>query len=190
MSQTNANENVVKCYCSIEAAIVTSWKEANVGRRFRGCAKYPNDGYCRFFQCVDTPMCDRSKEIIPSLLKKINDQRIQIANKEDMEEKYKAMLKGLEGIVEELDNEIIVLKLEKARLIIDYQKEIIDLKTESITLRKENEMMKLKVENTKSLKLWVKTLLILCLCLVLAKFWFLVWVESGKANEEDMLMLN
>ncbi|KAL8506399.1 hypothetical protein ACS0TY_017327 [Phlomoides rotata] len=122
MSQINERENVAKCYCSIEAATVTSWKNANVGRRFLGCAKYPHSGYCRFFQRIEPLMCDRAKEVIPSLLKKINDQRIEIVNAEEMEEKYQAMCSGLKGYIEELENEIIALKFEEEKKLINENK--------------------------------------------------------------------
>ncbi|KAL8556332.1 hypothetical protein ACS0TY_003952 [Phlomoides rotata] len=62
----------VRCKCDRPTTIATTWKAENVGRRFFGCANYPNSGYCNYFQWIDDPVCDRAKQIIHGLLKKMN----------------------------------------------------------------------------------------------------------------------
>ncbi|KAM7501346.1 hypothetical protein LguiB_000250 [Lonicera macranthoides] len=67
------------CYCCIPTIVRTSWTDNNPGRRFRACEQ----GVCGYFSWVDPPMCKRSKEIIPGLLRKKNQL-------EDEVMKYKA----------------------------------------------------------------------------------------------------
>ncbi|KAL8488121.1 hypothetical protein ACS0TY_024416 [Phlomoides rotata] len=87
---------LVKCYCKREAIVVTSWKEGNVGRRFFGCAAYPNIGYCKKFRWIDEPLCDRAREIIPGLLKRMNEQKAEIKKAQDIAKKFEEMLNVLE----------------------------------------------------------------------------------------------
>ncbi|KAL8248771.1 hypothetical protein R6Q59_005639 [Mikania micrantha] len=61
---------MVVCHCGRFAIVRTSWTNQNPGRRFYSC---PMQGTkCRFIGWVDPPMCPRSKEIIPDLLKSKN----------------------------------------------------------------------------------------------------------------------
>ncbi|KAM7507563.1 hypothetical protein LguiA_018016 [Lonicera macranthoides] len=48
----------------------------NPGRRFRACEQ----GVCGYFSWVDPPMCKRSKEIIPGLLRKKNQLEDEVMN--------------------------------------------------------------------------------------------------------------
>ncbi|BFG36172.1 hypothetical protein CerSpe_224460 [Prunus speciosa] len=58
----------VVCYCGKTAKIQTSWTAAHPGRRFYICGK----NRCRYWEWGDPQMCERSKQIIPRLLRKIN----------------------------------------------------------------------------------------------------------------------
>ncbi|KAL8474227.1 hypothetical protein ACS0TY_030885 [Phlomoides rotata] len=106
-----------RCYCQREAAVATSWKNGNVGRRFYGCQKYPNDGYCKFFRWIDDPLCERAKQIIPGLLKRLNEQREEIRNMETIAEKLNEMTRVLESLNNKLEEEIQGLKNENGKLI-------------------------------------------------------------------------
>ncbi|KAL8053291.1 hypothetical protein ABFS82_05G062000 [Erythranthe guttata] len=64
------------CDCGNELRLQTSWTSANPGRRFLSCAERVNG--CRVFYWYDPAMCERSKRIIPGLLKKINALEAQI----------------------------------------------------------------------------------------------------------------
>ncbi|GER30819.1 GRF zinc finger containing protein, partial [Striga asiatica] len=67
------------CYCGERPVIRTSWTSDNLGCRFRSCIEYEgeeNPG-CNFFSWVDPPMCRRSTEIIPGLLRKSNVLRAE-----------------------------------------------------------------------------------------------------------------
>ncbi|CAL9023401.1 unnamed protein product [Prunus brigantina] len=55
------------CWCGKNARIQTSWTISNPGRRFAMCAK--GRGGCDFWVWYDVEMCERSKVVIPGLLK-------------------------------------------------------------------------------------------------------------------------
>ncbi|KAL8250812.1 hypothetical protein R6Q59_034505 [Mikania micrantha] len=64
------------CACGKQAIVRTSWTSKNPGRRFFSCLEQG----CKtgFFGWFDPPMCDRSVDIIPGLLKSKNDLQIQL----------------------------------------------------------------------------------------------------------------
>ncbi|KAL8223347.1 hypothetical protein R6Q57_018822 [Mikania cordata] len=60
------------CACGKQAIVRSSWTSKNPGRRFFSCPEQVSlDGF-------DPPMCDRSVDIIPGLLKSKNDLQIQL----------------------------------------------------------------------------------------------------------------
>ncbi|KAG8382761.1 hypothetical protein BUALT_Bualt05G0110900 [Buddleja alternifolia] len=59
------------CYCGQLAKVKTSWTDGNSARRFFGCQSYEENGGCGFFSWLDPPMCERSKNVIPGLLRSI-----------------------------------------------------------------------------------------------------------------------
>ncbi|GJZ64355.1 zinc finger, GRF-type containing protein [Tanacetum coccineum] len=61
---------MVICGCGNEDKIKTSWTDRNLGRRFYGCRMEATN--CGFFGWVDPPMCERSLDVIPRLLKAKN----------------------------------------------------------------------------------------------------------------------
>ncbi|XP_012841561.1 PREDICTED: uncharacterized protein LOC105961843 [Erythranthe guttata] len=65
------------CDCGYMVAVQTSWTATNPGRRFVACPERGVSG-CRFFNWCDPEMCDRSKQIIPGLLKRINYLEAQV----------------------------------------------------------------------------------------------------------------
>ncbi|KAL4564507.1 hypothetical protein LXL04_028571 [Taraxacum kok-saghyz] len=54
----------------IRALMRTSWTDLNPGRRFWGCPKPYST--CGFIGWIDGPMCERSKRVIPGLLRTLN----------------------------------------------------------------------------------------------------------------------
>ncbi|KAK9049659.1 hypothetical protein SSX86_031373 [Deinandra increscens subsp. villosa] len=58
---------MVLCYCGRFAIVRTSKTDTNPGRRFYCCAEQGSN--CGFFMWFDPPMCARSTELIPGLLK-------------------------------------------------------------------------------------------------------------------------
>ncbi|KAL0427178.1 UNVERIFIED_CONTAM: hypothetical protein Slati_2892600 [Sesamum latifolium] len=69
---SSSNSDILRiCTCGREEAVRTSWMSTNPSRRFRGCSD--DEGkYCGTFQWVDPPMCNRSKDVIPRLLNRLN----------------------------------------------------------------------------------------------------------------------
>ncbi|PWA89653.1 zinc finger, GRF-type [Artemisia annua] len=58
---------MVLCACGLQCVVRTSWTNRNPGRRFYSCPTYNSS--CPFIGWVDPPMCDRSLDIIPGLLR-------------------------------------------------------------------------------------------------------------------------
>ncbi|XP_019170978.1 PREDICTED: uncharacterized protein LOC109166480 [Ipomoea nil] len=67
-----------KLWCGEQLKIRTSWTAENPGRRFWQCVGGNRKVGCGFIDWYDTPMCYRSKRIIPGLLKRINRQDEEI----------------------------------------------------------------------------------------------------------------
>ncbi|PWA59077.1 zinc finger, GRF-type [Artemisia annua] len=67
---------MVNCHCGKVAVVKTSWTNINPGRRFYSCPDVASD--CPFVDWVDPPMCPRSVNIIPGLLRSLNNHRGQI----------------------------------------------------------------------------------------------------------------
>ncbi|PON89622.1 Zinc finger, GRF-type [Trema orientale] len=62
-----------KCKPSLPVVVRTLWTNENPGRRFKSCRKLQAYGGCGFFCWVDLEMCERSKRVIPGLLRRIRD---------------------------------------------------------------------------------------------------------------------
>ncbi|CAI9285419.1 unnamed protein product [Lactuca saligna] len=59
------------CACgNCDLAIVTSWSDRNPGRRFWSCLR--NERRCGWIGWFDEPMCLRSVEVIPGLIRSMN----------------------------------------------------------------------------------------------------------------------
>ncbi|KAK1430141.1 hypothetical protein QVD17_12682 [Tagetes erecta] len=67
ISASNRDEPPI-CSCGSCTTIRTSWTEANPGRRFHCCRSG-----CGFVEWLDPKMCERSRIVIPGLLKRINE---------------------------------------------------------------------------------------------------------------------
>ncbi|KAL8528836.1 hypothetical protein ACS0TY_006333 [Phlomoides rotata] len=175
-----------RCYCQREAVFATSCKDGNVGQRFYGCQKYSinflcflsnsNDGYCKFFCWIDQPLCKRAKQIIPGLLKRLNEQREEIRNMEAIAEKLNEMTRVLESLNNKLEEEIQALKDENGKLIC------------------QNMKMKMKMEENRkfifsfscNLKLLVKVSALFCFFLVLVN---VMCKLLGLSEDMEMKML-
>ncbi|GJX00017.1 hypothetical protein Tco_0183930 [Tanacetum coccineum] len=57
-----------RCACGLEAVIMTSWTNRNPGRRFYGFSTLSLT-CVNFLRWYDPPMCQRSVQIIPGLLR-------------------------------------------------------------------------------------------------------------------------
>ncbi|KAK6138994.1 hypothetical protein DH2020_027264 [Rehmannia glutinosa] len=70
------------CFCGKTAVIRTSWTDDNPGRRFQSCLNFKRGG-CQFFSWEDPPMCNRARQIIPGLLRKINKIQDELEKMKD-----------------------------------------------------------------------------------------------------------
>ncbi|PWA64032.1 zinc finger, GRF-type [Artemisia annua] len=78
---------MVVCTCGKSAVVKTSWTNRNPGRRFFGCPTIGSN--CPFLGWLDPPMCPRSVDIIPGLLRRINAFRGVVEELEEQRSKYK-----------------------------------------------------------------------------------------------------
>ncbi|KAH7839980.1 hypothetical protein Vadar_010959 [Vaccinium darrowii] len=67
--------------CGNVRELHTSWIPLNPGRRFVACPKEE----CKDFAWVDPPMCERSVQIIPRLLRKRNKMEEEISRRKKRE---------------------------------------------------------------------------------------------------------
>ncbi|GKD90580.1 zinc finger, GRF-type containing protein [Tanacetum coccineum] len=82
---------MVRCACGLEAVIRTSWANRNQSRRFYGCPTL-SPTCVNFLRWYDPPMCQRSVQIIPGLLRSRNELEEILAM---VEEKRRKLLKFL-----------------------------------------------------------------------------------------------
>ncbi|KAL8523694.1 hypothetical protein ACS0TY_013600 [Phlomoides rotata] len=85
--------------------MATTWKGDDVGRRFWGCEKYHNPGYCDFFQWRDPLVCGRARQLIPGLLNKMNELREENRKLKMLSEKLDEMSQILQDANERLEKE-------------------------------------------------------------------------------------
>ena len=92
--------------CGKRAYIYTSWTDSNPRRRFWGCTNYRGDLNCGFFRWFDPPICARSKQIIPRLLRRLRE--LEMRGKGMV---FKALMKK---VVQQLDlEETLILTVEE-----------------------------------------------------------------------------
>ncbi|CAB4318743.1 unnamed protein product [Prunus armeniaca] len=68
------------CKCGKQAILRTSWTDFNPGRRFYVCGTQGTSRRCDLWEWADPEMCDRSKQIIPMLLRhiKTTEEELQL----------------------------------------------------------------------------------------------------------------
>ncbi|PIN20899.1 hypothetical protein CDL12_06418 [Handroanthus impetiginosus] len=95
----------MNCCCGNLARVRTSWMKENPRRRFLSCVN--RDGGCRFFEWEDSPLCARSRVIIPWLLRRLNAlerentrlvRRNEIYKARKMKYDYGVMLEGEDNL--------------------------------------------------------------------------------------------
>ncbi|KAK4422769.1 hypothetical protein Salat_1859400 [Sesamum alatum] len=65
------------CKCGHDLVVRTSWTNSNPGRRFQSCSGDAGNQY-GVFEWIDPPRCRRSIDVIPGLLKRLNNQEKQL----------------------------------------------------------------------------------------------------------------
>ncbi|KAL8541400.1 hypothetical protein ACS0TY_002602 [Phlomoides rotata] len=91
-----------------------------------GCERYL--GYCNFFKWIDQQLCERAKQIIPGLLKRLNEQTDEKRKLESVIDKLEEMRSIMQSVNERLEvenralkNEIRALKNENRALKDKYE---------------------------------------------------------------------
>ncbi|GKB93893.1 zinc finger, GRF-type containing protein [Tanacetum coccineum] len=79
----------VRCVCGLEAVIRTSWTNQNPGRRFYGCPTCSLT-CVNILRWYDPPMCQRSIQIIPWLLRSRNELEEILTMVEEKRRKFLA----------------------------------------------------------------------------------------------------
>ncbi|KAG8384113.1 hypothetical protein BUALT_Bualt04G0084500 [Buddleja alternifolia] len=83
------------CHCRRLARIRCSWTDANPGRRFYGCDTNRDEGGCGFFVWLDPPMCERSRNVIPGLLRSVNRLQAELETARQRENRERRAWTGL-----------------------------------------------------------------------------------------------
>nr|KAJ0198991.1 hypothetical protein LSAT_V11C600336330 [Lactuca sativa] len=83
----NSKSTMVRCFCGQMAIVRTAWTDKNPGRRFWGCPK--EDSTCGFVGWIDPQMCERSKSIIPGLLRSINKLKTEVGKLKEENQMFK-----------------------------------------------------------------------------------------------------
>ncbi|KAF7808345.1 zinc finger, GRF-type [Senna tora] len=60
--QVSCGRSRIRCYCGEEATLRMSWKVVMFGRRFFKCPKMQHE-QCSFFDWLDNPKCQWSREV-------------------------------------------------------------------------------------------------------------------------------
>ncbi|KAL8541978.1 hypothetical protein ACS0TY_003002 [Phlomoides rotata] len=68
-----------------------------------------------FFEWIDDPLCNRAKQIIPGLLKKLNEEKFKTKNQETLIDKLEDMTRILEMVNSRLEEENKALKVERKK---------------------------------------------------------------------------
>ncbi|GJZ89885.1 zinc finger, GRF-type containing protein [Tanacetum coccineum] len=82
---------MVRCACGLEAVIRTSWTNRNPGCHFYGCPTL-SPTCVNFLIWYDPPMCQRSVQIIPGLLRSRNELEEILAMVEEKRRKLLTFL--------------------------------------------------------------------------------------------------
>ncbi|XP_058752409.1 uncharacterized protein LOC131625578 [Vicia villosa] len=80
-----------KCRCGLDAPLMTSWTDVNRRRCFYGCGMYEIQRYkrCNYFVWYDEEMCLRAKDMISTLIQRLNNAKVKIDEYElNMKIKY------------------------------------------------------------------------------------------------------
>ncbi|CAL5188960.1 unnamed protein product [Lathyrus oleraceus] len=84
------------CKCGLDAPLMTTWTDANPGRRFYGCRMYKVCfKKCSHFVWLDEEMNPRAKQLIYAILKNINGEKATIKSYKAKEEELKMKVKML-----------------------------------------------------------------------------------------------
>ncbi|XP_058725508.1 uncharacterized protein LOC131596784 [Vicia villosa] len=95
-SSTKQRYYAGECKCGLDAPLMTSWTDANPGRRFYGCGMYKLYGKkgCSHFEWYDEEMSLRAKDLICSLEQRLNAEKCKVIESKVKEDELKMKLKS------------------------------------------------------------------------------------------------
>ncbi|KAK1571338.1 hypothetical protein Q3G72_015354 [Acer saccharum] len=85
MNDLDLGDLYPNCLCGRRARLCTSWTNTNPRRRFWGYSNFRGDVNCGYFRWHDSPICERSKQIIPGLLRRIQELEMRMGESNDFE---------------------------------------------------------------------------------------------------------
>ncbi|CAI8595112.1 unnamed protein product [Vicia faba] len=98
-SSSASRRRQVRCFCDLDSPITISRTTRNPGRRFNGCELYKGRNGCNFFNWYDEEMFVRVKEVILSVIKRIDELKKKDNIKLKQDEDLKKKLKFWKGLV-------------------------------------------------------------------------------------------
>ncbi|XP_058774765.1 uncharacterized protein LOC131649035 [Vicia villosa] len=102
MSTSNcaSRRREVCCFCDLDSPLTTSSTTGNLGRRFNGCGLFKLHGRkgCNFFSWYDVEISVRAKEVILSLMKRIDELKQKDNTKLKQDEDLRKKLKFWQGL--------------------------------------------------------------------------------------------
>ncbi|CAK8538467.1 unnamed protein product [Lathyrus sativus] len=97
-SSSHSRRRRIQCYCGFDSPLAIAWTSENSSRRFYGCGLFKLQGRkgCSFFDWYDDKIPKWSKEVINSLLKKVNELKkkdsLTKKSDDDMNNKNKLLI--------------------------------------------------------------------------------------------------
>ncbi|BBN70120.1 TatD related DNase, partial [Prunus dulcis] len=83
-SSTNSTRSNWYCFCGIKVKRRTSWTDLNPGRRFGACDQNRNSQTRHhFFEWLDNETCQRGKEVLPGLLRRLRGMEKEIRARDE-----------------------------------------------------------------------------------------------------------
>ncbi|XP_058763747.1 uncharacterized protein LOC131637175 [Vicia villosa] len=100
-----------ECRCGLDAPLMTSWTDANPGRRFYGCGMYKIQGSkrCNHFVWYDEEMGARAKDMISSLNQRLISAKVTIEEGKKAEDELNKQIKDLKMKIKNLKILIVVI---------------------------------------------------------------------------------
>ncbi|KAG8370978.1 hypothetical protein BUALT_Bualt13G0039400 [Buddleja alternifolia] len=95
-----------RCDCRMASKLQCAWTDANPGRRFYGCGQYGQVGECRYFAWFDPPMCERSRHVIPGLLRSLRRVETELHRVKTEFDPMEAQLRRVETKLHRVDTEL------------------------------------------------------------------------------------
>ncbi|XP_059318731.1 uncharacterized protein LOC132069392 [Lycium ferocissimum] len=140
----------VRCQHGVLLKMQISWSRNNPGRRFWTCPFY-GDKKCKFFEWRDDPIDERSKFVIHKLIKKMEEQAVELKKKmaeevgltKEMEEGESSCIDGVIG------NDNSEMAIGNENVTTNEEMKVLKVEEEMKVSKLEEEMKVMKLEEEK-----------------------------------------